>query len=100
MGVEAGGSGPSRGSDRPGLDPHRFFAIWVPNTWPEVQAYGAGARLFVEEADEVPELIRTGGSLSGHLRPDELTAELVLGLRSFERWFRLGWSRAAGDEED
>ncbi len=100
MGLGSGAAGGSRGSDRPGVEPHTLHVLAVPDTFPEAIAYEAGSRLAIAEADEVPMMLRAGLPIDQHLQPGEISAHLELGDRAFERWFRLGWSRAANDEEE
>lgn len=88
----------SRGADRPGLDPARLFTARIPFDWPEAVTFRAGDRLLLAGADEVPFLVRSGLPIVHYLTPDEIEAQAILGLSTWERWFRLGWTRAADDE--
>lgn len=99
MGVEDYETGAAGMAAKPGLDPHYDVLIRIPVTFAECHAYTAGWRLFEAGEDEVPMLLRQGVPIDQYLEPLEIDARLELGQRAFERWFRLGWSRAAGEEE-
>ncbi len=75
------------------------FAIAVPYSWPEAIACRTGARLYREGNDAVWIHIRGGQSLHEDLTPEELAPTVTLGSAIWERWFALGWSRAAELEE-
>lgn len=99
-GAETGEVGRSPMADRPTLGPGRhILTMAVPFGWPEAVAYRTGARLFGEGNDAVWVHIRGGQSLHQDLTPEELAATVTLGATTWERWFGLGWARAAEIEE-
>lgn len=87
------------GAERPTLTAHHVTPLAVPASWPEAIAYRAGTRLAADERDDIPAMIRAGVRLDLYLTEAEVGASLILGLRSFERWFGLGFGREAADEE-
>jgi hypothetical protein len=100
VGVEAGGAERSRMAERPSLDPRYTFEILLPLDWPETHAYRCGVRLATTgEHDIVPTMLRQGLPIDQYLEPAEVAAHLTIGSRTFERWFRLGWSVGGEHEE-
>lgn len=93
-------SGPaaSRATPRPGPSA-RFGFAGIPPAWPECSAYRNAVRCFTEAEDDVPGILRTGGNILPYLDQAGVQAWTELGTASFERWFLLGWSRAAEAEE-
>ena len=98
MSPETGSSGRLPDGGRPGLGAHHVRVLAIPTAFPEAFAHAAGERLEIAEADEVPMMLRSGLPIDRYLTSGEIAAHLALGDRAFERWFRLGWARAAGDE--
>lgn len=72
----------------------------LPPAWPECAAFRNAVRCFTEAEDDVPGILRTGGNVLSYLDQAGVAAWSELGTASFERWFLLGWSRAAEAEED
>lgn len=95
-GLDAGGR---RGPGRPRPTLHTHAVVAVPKDWPEHLAYRTGVRLYVEGNDAVWVHIRGGHSLHEDLTPQELAAQVQLGTGHWERWFTLGWTRAADADE-
>lgn len=93
---------PKSGGRRPGGGPGpsaRFGFTGIPPAWPECSAYRNAVRCFTEAEDDVPGILRTGGNILPYLDQSGVQAWTELGTASFERWFLLGWSRAAEGEE-
>lgn len=93
---------PKSGGRRPGggPGPSAFNPIkHLPLAWPECAAFRNAVLLFTEAEDDVPGILRTGGNVLSYLDQAGVAAWTELGTASFERWFLLGWSRAAEAEE-
>ncbi len=92
------------GADEPGTTPRpsrvtHDLKIFVPSSWPEAVAYTCGRRLYRERADEVWTWVRAGLNYDERLLVPEREARMVLALKTWERWLRLGWQAQARHEE-
>ncbi len=83
----------------PGPEPSTTIDLAVPQAWPEVVGFVAGARLAEAGEDTVPELLRLGSDVTAYLEAGEIAAMLELGDRAWSRWLMLGWTTWANLNE-